>query len=156
MLLVGIDELGNYHVVAFKQILSLLEEKEALQAQLDLINTKLAGIGSTESAVPATVSVTVAKPPASVPKPVAAGKSKRSPEARAKMAAAQRARWAKKKGVSTVVTVSAAGGAKAAPVAPKRTPLAESIVSILKSAGKAGISVSDVAEKLRSKYAWVA
>lgn len=151
--------LASLSSIQFKQIAGLLEQKEALQAQIDLINQKLAAF---EGGAPATVAAPVA--PVAV-KAVVGGKAKRSPEARAKMAAAQKARWAKKKGVvvAAAPTPKAVAPAAAAPVAvkavvarkggkSKRGATKERIIELVKGAGKGGIGVGELAAKLGVKY----
>ena len=72
-----------------KAAVSIAEQIEALQAQL----ASLVGGSSSIGSVPMFASTAVAK----------TGKRTMSPEARERIAAAQRARWAKSKGTSTAV-----------------------------------------------------
>jgi len=75
-------------IATIEKALGIRKQIEALQASL---NSILGGVK--ESATPASLAVTTKK--------VDGRKGKRSPAARAKMAAAQKARWAKKTGSST-------------------------------------------------------
>lgn len=138
----------------FKQIVSLLEKKEALQARVSEIDQELSAFEGGE-AEPA-------------PTPAAAtgrGKFQRTPAARARMAAGQKARWAKKSGGVSLAaesseafdsTVIAQRGRKAAQAGEasrsKRGAVKEAIIAAVKAAGKAGISVKDVALQLGVKY----
>ncbi len=146
----------------FKQIVSFLEKKEALQARVNEIDQELSAFDGGEAK------------PAPVPAPAAAagrGKYKRSPAARARMAAGQKARWARKNGgvsagpvnepsLAPYSTVTAKPGRKArVKVAKageasrsKRGAVKEAIIAVVQAAGKAGISVKDVATRLGVKY----
>ena len=75
-------------------------------------------------------------------------KGKMSAAARASISAAMKARWAKKRGrrrVSRLVVAKAKGRFQGA-------PLKERIVQTLKSAGKSGVTVKDLAAKLGKSY----
>jgi hypothetical protein len=75
-------------------------------------------------------------------------KGKMSTAARARMSAGMKARWAKRRGkrrVSTLATVKAKARTPGA-------PLKERIVQTLRSAGKPGITIKDVAAKLGKSY----
>ena len=75
-------------------------------------------------------------------------KGKMSTAARARISAGMKARWAKKRGkqrVSKLATVRAKSRTPGA-------PLKERIVQTLKSAGKPGITIKDVAAKLGKSY----
>ena len=75
-------------------------------------------------------------------------KGKMSAAARAKISAAAKARWAKKRGkhrVSKPVVAKAKGRSPGA-------PLKERIVQTLKSAGKSGVTVKALAAKLGKSY----
>lgn len=153
----------------FKEIVRLLEEKEALQAQLDLVNQKLGSFNDVAASAPTQAAVDSPAASASATNVPPAGKGKRSPEARAKMAEAQRARWAKERG-GVAATPSVATRTAATSEAPKpkstakpvrkagskatgtRGETKEKIIAVLKAAGKAGITVGEVATKLGAKY----
>jgi hypothetical protein len=75
-------------------------------------------------------------------------RGKMSGAARAKISAAMKARWAKRKGttrVSKSVTAKTRGPSPHA-------PLKERIVQTLKAAGKSGATVKDLAAKLGTRY----
>src|SRR2546425_3199947 len=75
-------------------------------------------------------------------------KGKMSAAARARISAAMKARWANKRGkrrVSRGVVAKVKGRSTGA-------PLKERIVHTLKSAGKSGVSVKDLAAKLGTSY----
>ncbi len=67
---------------------------------------------------------------------------------RAKISAAAKTRWAKKKGKQRVSKSAVAKGKGQ----PSRAPLKERIVQTLKSAGKSGVTVKDLAAKLGKSY----
>jgi len=78
----------------------------------------------------------------------ARGKRRMSAAARAKISAAAKARWAKRNGKQRVST-RAAGKAKART---SSAPLKERIVQTLKTAGKPGMTVKELAGKLGKSY----
>ncbi len=137
----------------FKQIGSLLEKKEALQARVSEIDQQLSSFDGGEAASAPAVAA-------------GRGKFKRTPAARARMAAAQTARWAKKAGslgqpaeaagLAVAGKQSGRAGAKGPKagkaVRGKRGAVKEAIIEVVQAAGKAGISVKDVASKLGVKY----
>ena len=71
-----------------------------------------------------------------------------SAAARAKISAAAKARWAKKRGKHRVSRLVVAKAKRRSPGA----PLKERIVQTLKSAGKSGVTVKDLAAKLGKSY----
>ena len=71
-----------------------------------------------------------------------------SAAARARISAGMKARWAKKKGKRRVSRSAAAKGKGRA----SRAPLKERIVQTLKTAGKSGVTVKDLAAKLGKSY----
>src|ERR1041385_7029053 len=75
-------------------------------------------------------------------------KRRMSAAARARISATMKARWAKRNGKPRV---SKAGTAKAKRRAPG-TPLKQRIVQTLKTAGKSGLTVKDLAAKLGKRY----
>jgi len=75
-------------------------------------------------------------------------KRRMSAAARARISAAAKARWAKKRGTQHVSTPMATKGRSRSPSA----PLKERIVQNLKSAGKSGVTVKDLAAKLGTGY----
>ena len=77
------------------------------------------------------------------------GKKRRmSAAARARISAAMKARWAKRNGKQRVSTLAAAEAKGRTPGA----PLKERIVQTLKTAGKSGVTVKDMAAKLGKSY----
>ncbi len=142
----------------FNKIAGLLEKKEALQAKINDIDQELSGF-EVAGAAPGP-----AASPAPSPGPTGTsgrGKYKRSAAVRAKMAASQRARWAKPAGAATAGPVAKVArvstpvpGLKAGKAGKsQRGAVKEAIISVIKGAGKAGITVKDVAETLGIKYA---
>ena len=75
-------------------------------------------------------------------------KGKMSAAARARISAGMKSRWAKRKGKQRV---SALATAKATGRTP-RAPLKERIVQTLKTSGKSGVTVKDLAAKLGRSY----
>jgi len=75
-------------------------------------------------------------------------KRRMSAAARAKISAAAKARWAKRKGRGRVPRLAATKAKGRTPGA----PLKERIVQTLKSAGKSGVTVKDLAAKLGKSY----
>ncbi|SRR6266487_4657947 len=75
-------------------------------------------------------------------------KGKMSAAARAKISAGMKARWAKRKGKQRVSTLAATKAKGRSP----RAPLKERIVQSLKTAGKSGTTVKDLAAKLGKSY----
>jgi hypothetical protein len=71
-----------------------------------------------------------------------------SAAARAKLSASMKARWAKRKGKTRVTRLASARGTTQS----SGTPLKERIVGTLKSAGKSGVTVKDLAAKLGKSY----
>ena len=161
-----------------KRIAGFLERKEALQSQLAQIEAQLAAY---ESGAPAPGSAPVAKAKpgrTAAPAKAAAAAPQRfiSDAGRERIAAAQRERWARQKAVAAKPTPSAPAAKPAAkpvevkapapkaPVASKKGGRArpgefkDSIVALVKAAGKPGITVKDAAAKLGVKtqrvYVW--
>ncbi len=137
-----------------KQIAKLLEQKEALQARVAEIDAQLAAYGSGETAQAAW-----SKPALEAPtEPVK--RRKISAGGRARIAAAQKARWAKLKKTAPVAV--AAKPSPAAKVAKARRTLPgqfkDSVIGLVTAAGKSGISVKDIAARLgvnpQRIYAW--
>ena len=75
-------------------------------------------------------------------------KGKMSAAARARISAGMKARWAKRRGKQRVSTLAAAKAKARTPGA----PLKERIVQTLKTAGKSGATVKDLAAKLGKSY----
>jgi len=75
-------------------------------------------------------------------------KRRMSAAARAKISAAAKARWAKRKGRGRVYRLAAAKEKGRSP----RAPLKDRIVQTLKAAGKSGVTVKDLAAKLGKSY----
>jgi len=75
-------------------------------------------------------------------------KDKMSAAARARISAGMKARWAKRRGKRRVSTFATAKAKRRSPSA----PLKERIVQTLKSAGKSGVTVKDLAAKLGKSY----
>src|SRR6266581_7842487 len=75
-------------------------------------------------------------------------KRRMSAAAKAKISAAAKARWAKRKGKVRVPRLAAAKEKGRSPGA----PLKERIVQTLKTAGKSGVTVKDLAAKLGKSY----
>ena len=73
---------------------------------------------------------------------------KMSAAARARISAGMKARWAKRKGQQRVSTLAAAKAKGRTPGA----PLKERIVQTLRTAGKSGVTVKDMAAKLGKSY----
>ena len=67
---------------------------------------------------------------------------------KAKISAAMKARWAKRKGKRRATRLATASAKRRT----QRAPLKEQIVQTLKTAGKAGVTVKDVAAKLGKSY----
>lgn len=128
----------------FKQIATLLDKKEALQAKITKIDAQLSAFEDTSPAP------TIAKTP---------GRKKRKVSAatKAKMAASQQARRAKKEGTTTPVVVPTAPTKKRIrrPAKAKRAArgaLKTSIIDLVKASGKSGITIKDIASKLGLSY----
>ena len=75
-------------------------------------------------------------------------KRKMSAAARARISAAMKARWARRRGKQRVSRLAAAKAKGRSPGA----PLKERIVQSLKTAGKSGVTVKDLAAKLGKSY----
>src|SRR5438477_8817899 len=75
-------------------------------------------------------------------------KRRMSAAARAKISAAAKARWAKRKGRGRVPRLAPAKARARTP----RAPLKERIVQTLKTAGKSGVTVKDLAARLGKSY----
>lgn len=75
-------------------------------------------------------------------------KRRMSAAAKARISASMKTRWAKRRGKQRMSSLSAAKAKGQSPGAPLR----ERIVQTLKSAGKSGVSVKDVAAKLGTSY----
>ena len=75
-------------------------------------------------------------------------KRRMSAAARAKISAAAKARWAKRKGRGRVPRLAVAKAKGRFP----RAPLKDRIVQTLKTAGKTGVTVKDLAAKLGKSY----
>ena len=130
-----------------QRIARLLEQKEALQAQVEGINRQLVAYEPTGApnvpeaeAAAATIRTARRKPEISV-------------AARARISAARKARWAK-------VKRAAGPGTAVRPVAQptpakvgrqKRGGLKDSVVALVKTTGQRGITVAEVAAKLGAK-----
>jgi len=112
-----------------------LKRAVAIRERIDGLQRDLAWITGTQA--------TPVKNGASRPK-----KGKMSASARARISAAMKARWAKRKGKQRVSTIAVAK-AKARTLG---APLKERIVQTLRSAGKSGATVKDVAAKLGKRY----
>lgn len=134
-----------------KKIAKLLERKEALQTQVAEIDAQLAAYGSVEAPRPA------------VSKPVSAAPAKKrtiSAAGRARIAAAQKARWAKLHKAAPVAPAAKPAPAPKSAKAKRTRPghFRDSVIDLLKGAGKTGISVKDIAAKLgvnaQRIYAW--
>lgn len=127
-----------------KQILRLLEQREALQAQVETIDGQLAAFESGQSSAGP---VAPSKPEVA-PRPP--GKRKLSAEGRARISAAAKARWARVKRAAAPKAAlkparRASGGRR------MRGQLKEQIIGMVKGAGKAGITVKEIAAKLGDK-----
>jgi hypothetical protein len=109
-----------------KQAVTIREKMEVLEKDLDRIIGGSSGVGN-------------AAPPR---------KGKMSGAARAKISAAMKVRWAKRKGKKLVSRIGAAKTKKPS----TRAPLKERIVLTLKAAGKSGMTVKDMAVKLGKSY----
>lgn len=158
-----------------KRITQLLARKEALQAQIAAVDKELL---SFETGAPV-AAAKVEKPAAR--KPAATGGARFiSPAGRARIAAAQRARWARQRAGAAAPAVAApAAAAKAAKPAKPAKPVKaakaakrvkgggkrakpgefkDAVVALVKGAGKPGISVKDIAARLGVKtqriYVW--
>src|SRR6185503_16177041 len=68
--------------------------------------------------------------------------------ARAKLSASMKARWAKRKGKTRATRLASAKATRRS----SGTPLKEQILGTLKSAGKSGATVKDLAAKLGKSY----
>ncbi len=141
----------------FAKIAGLLEKKEALLAQISDIDQQLSAFDGGGAASDSETSSLASPTPIGASGP---RRYKRSAAARAKMAAAQKASWAKRKG-STAPGSIAKPAAISTPAPSRkvgkggwaaRGALKEAIVELIKGAGKAGIAVKDVAEALGIKY----
>ena len=75
-------------------------------------------------------------------------KGKMSAAARARISAGMKARWAKRRGKQRMSTLGAAQAKARTP----RAPLKERIVQTLKTAGKSGTTVKELAGKLGKSY----
>ncbi len=75
-------------------------------------------------------------------------KRRMSAAARARISAAMKARWAKRRGNQSVSRLALAKAKGRSP----RAPLKERIVQTLKTAGKSGVTVKDLAAKLGKSY----
>jgi hypothetical protein len=75
-------------------------------------------------------------------------KRRMSAAAKARLSAAAKARWANRKGTERVSRLAATKTKRRVPGA----PLKERIVQTLKTAGKSGVTVKDVAAKLGKRY----
>ncbi|MHB1306885.1 MAG: hypothetical protein ACYDC1_03315 [Limisphaerales bacterium] len=157
--------LSQLTVADLKQLGRLLEEREGLQAKIDALNSQLERFGGQVSA-PAPTRVTAAKAPA------AAGKKPQiSAEGLERIAAAQRRRWAKQKSTPSKSTPAKPASTSAPALAPvtavkpalivtakpakpakaksgKPGKLKEAIVALVKSSGKTGITVKEIAVKV--------
>jgi hypothetical protein len=112
-----------------------LKRAVAIRERIDGLQRDLDRITGTQT--------TPAKNGASRPK-----KSKMSAAARARISAGMKARWAKRKGKRRVSTIAAAK----AKTRTSGAPLKELVVQTLRSAGKSGATVKDVAAKLGKSY----
>ena len=102
--------------------LSQLKHAVSIAEQIEKLQAELAGLvgGSAALSVKSTATISAVKSAVKTPAPKTAS-SKRfvSPEARAKMAAAQAARWAKARGTSAAPVSAVAAKPSAAPKAAK-------------------------------------
>jgi hypothetical protein len=145
-----------------KHIMRLLERKEGLLDQIKDIDRQLAAFESVEpdTAAPAAPAASKAKTASGAPK-----KRRLSAEGRARISAAAKARWAnekktapKKTAPKKAVSKKAAAKKTSAKSAKsgggtrrKRGALKEQIIGFVKSAGKSGITVKEIAAKLGGK-----
>jgi hypothetical protein len=121
---------GVQRIKQLKQAVAIREKLERLEKELSRI------VGDQSS---------TAKAGAPAPK---RKRRKMSAAARAKLSASMKARWAKRKGKKSVTKLVAAKGKGRSPGA----PLKERIVGTLKSVGKSGATVKDLAAKLGKSY----
>ena len=119
--------LANLSLQQLKQAIVIREKIDDLETELRRIIG--GGFGTPKSAAPRR-------------------KGKMSAAARAKISAAAKARWAKRKGKRRMSKVVAAKTKKPSP----RAPMKERIVQTLKSAGKSGATIKDLAAKLGKSY----
>ena len=120
------NSLANISLQQLKQAVTIREKIESLERELSRM---IGGFPGVKKAAP--------------PR-----KGKMSAAARAKISAAMKARWAKRKGKKRMSSAAAAKTKKPSP----RGQLKERIVQTLKSAGKAGVTVKDLASKLGKTY----
>ncbi|MCP5520096.1 MAG: hypothetical protein H7A46_00945 [Verrucomicrobiales bacterium] len=145
-----------------KNIVKLLEQKEALQAQIAEIDIRLAAFDTT------TTVREVAPAPAKKRASRSPAKRKLSEEGRARIAEAARKRWAKARGSAVAAAAvkppkapkrakatKPAKGAKAVKAVGaqprKRGQLKEQIIGLVKAGGKTGVTVKEIAAKLGDK-----
>jgi hypothetical protein len=122
--------LADLSLQQLKQAVAIREKIESLEKELSRI------VGDQSS---------TAKAGAPAPK---RKRRKMSAAARARISARMKARWAKRKGKKRVAKPVAAKGKGRS----SGTPLKEQIVGTLKSAGKSGTTVKDLAAKLGKSY----
>jgi transposase len=121
------NPLANVSLQQLKQAVAIREKIETLEQELSRII-----VGGSSG----------------VKKAATPGKGKMSAAARAKISAAMKARWAKRKGprrISGLVAGKAKGRSRGA-------PLKERIIQSLVAAGKSGVTVKDLAAKLGKSY----
>ena len=111
------SQISTPSIDRLKRAVEVAEQIEKLQSELASI------LGDKQAAAPAPVAKAPKAAKVVVSKPAGKGKRTMSPEARERIAAAQRARWAKSRGA--VVAKPAASASAAAPKAKtgKRPPL---------------------------------
>ena len=130
-----------------ERIAGLLERREALQAQVEGINRQLVAYEPTGAD-------TVTEPePTAATTPAPRRKPQISVAGRARISAAQKARWAKvKRAAGSGTAVKPVAHPKpAAATRQKHGGLKESVVALVKEAGRRGITVAEVAGKLGAK-----
>ena len=161
--------LATLSVTDLNEVLKLRQEAETIKDRLAEIDAALAAFAEGKAAVPVPTAVVppataVPEAPtataASVEEPAEPKKRKRSmsPAARAAISASRKAWWATKKGNTAATTPSAKPAKVGSPKRGKRGAVKEAIIGLVKNCGKEGISVADVARKLKSTpkrvYMW--
>lgn len=127
-----------------KRVVKLLEQKEGLQAQIEVINRQLADFEAGQSA-PAPIQPSRKKVASKAP-----AKLKMPAAGRAGISAAAKARGAKvKKAKSKTAASKPAPRASGTPR--KQGQLKEQIIGLVRGAGKTGITVKEIAAKVGAK-----
>ena len=121
------NPLANLSLQQLKQAVIIREKIEVLESEL----SQIIGSGSPGVKKAATVR-----------------KGRMSAAARAKISAAMKARWAKRKGKKRISKPAPAKAKWRSPGA----PLKDRIVQNLKAAGKSGVTIKDLASKLGKSY----